>query len=187
MKPFGICTASLRFLTVVLPLTQLSSADPAIQLLDSGLTGGGTASANIGNGEVMTLASETGRGDVAAIASVANVVMYPGRLGQIYEISEASLAITSVAERSQVLVIPSFIMTDSTTVADPLAVIVWNPSSGPADMLEDGSVKTGAVYQDTPVTLEGRLSGAHRQMRCRSRRSALGRSRCGFLDQPQPK
>jgi hypothetical protein len=159
MKRFEFYITRLPLLAAALLHTDLSAAEPSMKLLDAGFAGGGTATADMKNGQFMNLLSETGRGDVAVIASVANAVMYPGRLGQIYEIGEASLALTSVPERSQALVLPAFIMTDGTTVADPLAVIEWNPSSGPADMLDDGSVKTGAVYQDTPVTLEGRLSG----------------------------
>lgn len=159
MNRFGKWNARFSIIAAALLHGNLSAAEPGMKLLDSGFVGGGTSLADMKNGEIMTLLSETGRGDVAEVASVFNAVIYPGRLGQIFEISEASLAVTSVPEQSQTAVMPSFNMTDGTTVADPDAVIEWNPPTGPANMLEDGTVKADAVYQDTPVTLEGQLSG----------------------------
>ena len=58
MKRLEKCPTSLQFVAGILLHTQLSAADPVMKLLGSGFAGGGTASAGIPSGEIMTLDSE---------------------------------------------------------------------------------------------------------------------------------
>jgi hypothetical protein len=161
MNRHPFLTQILPGLRVILLPWAVSAAEPDHEALQGAFTGGGTASADLGDGQIATLTSETGRGDVAHVASAFNATLYPGRLGQIFEIAGASLAVTTVPEESVTNVPPSFVMTDGTTVAEPQASIDWGPGNGTAVTTGDGVLKAGAVYQDTPTPVEGRLSGLH--------------------------